>query len=35
MKIGRGTLGHGHWESDTRAWTLARDTRTRALEEGH
>ena len=35
MDTGRGALGHGHWKRDTRAWTLARDTRTWALEEGH
>ena len=47
MDPGEGTLGHrhwererererlrhGHWKKDTR--TLARDTRTRVLEEGH
>ena len=31
----RETLRHGHWKKDTRTWTLARDTRTRVLEEGH
>ena len=36
MDIGRGTLGHGHWERDTRTWTLGdghweRGTRTWTL----
>ena len=35
MDIGRETLRHGHWKRDTRSWTLARDTWTRALEEEH
>ena len=37
MDIGRGTLGHGHWERDTRGthghWY--RGTRTWTLEDGH
>ena len=31
MDTGKGALGHGHWKRDTRARTLARDTRTQAI----
>ena len=40
MDTGRGTLGHGHWEGNTRTWTLGEghqdmDTGRGALGHGH